>query len=268
MLRMQAGNWTAAATAIRTTAASANPMASAGSSAPGVNAGTFQKDQRNGCGQKADACAHEVHNGRCARFFGRLHFYILSFLSVYHTFQTFTRALGRKVPSVFPSLRQASVRKGKNFPNGLYNAARLWYHIAMNFTFISGATGGIGKHFPVLCAKNGDNLYLTGRNNDKLLALKAELSRAEPLRHNRSLRLRPRRPCRARQAGRIRGRTGNAVFPHSAGCGSGHSETRLAVYAGKAALPAGASTAKRPWISPSAFCRCAGRSARSSRSAP
>ena len=146
----------------------------------GVNAGTFQKDQRNGCGQKADACVHEVHNGRCARFFGRLHFYILSFLSVYHTFQTFTRALGRKVPSAFPSLRQASVRKGKNFPNGLYNAARLWYHIAMNFTFISGATGGIGKAFSVLCAKNGDNLYLTGRNNDKLLALKAELSALNP----------------------------------------------------------------------------------------
>lgn len=50
----------------------------------------------------------------------------------------------------------------------------------MNVTFLSGATGGIGKAFAVTCAKNGDHLFLTGRNGDKLLALKAELSALNP----------------------------------------------------------------------------------------
>ncbi len=45
----------------------------------------------------------------------------------------------------------------------------------MAYTFISGATGGIGKAFSVECAKNGKNLFLTGRSNDKLVALKEEL---------------------------------------------------------------------------------------------
>lgn len=46
----------------------------------------------------------------------------------------------------------------------------------MAYTFISGATGGIGKAFAVSCAKKGYNLFLTGRSNEKLLALKHELS--------------------------------------------------------------------------------------------
>lgn len=50
----------------------------------------------------------------------------------------------------------------------------------MNVTFLSGATGGIGKAFAVSCAKNGDHLFLTGRNGDKLLALQAELSALNP----------------------------------------------------------------------------------------
>ena len=45
----------------------------------------------------------------------------------------------------------------------------------MPYTFISGATGGIGKAFAISCAKRGYNLYLTGRNNDKLEKLKVEL---------------------------------------------------------------------------------------------
>lgn len=45
----------------------------------------------------------------------------------------------------------------------------------MAFTFISGATGGIGKAFTVACAKKGYNLFLTGRSNDKLFSLKEEL---------------------------------------------------------------------------------------------
>ena len=42
----------------------------------------------------------------------------------------------------------------------------------MAFTFISGATGGIGKAFCYSCAKKGYDLFLTGRSVDKLCALK------------------------------------------------------------------------------------------------
>ncbi len=45
----------------------------------------------------------------------------------------------------------------------------------MAYTFISGATGGIGKAFAVSCAKKGYNLFLTGRSDDKLSALKKEI---------------------------------------------------------------------------------------------
>lgn len=45
----------------------------------------------------------------------------------------------------------------------------------MAFTFISGATGGIGKAFCVSCAKKGYRLFLTGRSQEKLEALKHEL---------------------------------------------------------------------------------------------
>lgn len=46
----------------------------------------------------------------------------------------------------------------------------------MNYTYISGATGGIGKAFSVACAKKGYNLFLTGRSKEKLFSLKDELS--------------------------------------------------------------------------------------------
>lgn len=45
----------------------------------------------------------------------------------------------------------------------------------MAYTFISGATGGIGKAFCLECAKNGNDLFLTGRSQDKLTALKDEV---------------------------------------------------------------------------------------------
>ena len=45
----------------------------------------------------------------------------------------------------------------------------------MHYTFISGATGGIGKAFAVSCAKKGYNLFLTGRSEQKLQALKQEI---------------------------------------------------------------------------------------------
>ena len=45
----------------------------------------------------------------------------------------------------------------------------------MCYTFISGATGGIGKAFTIETAKNGDKLFLTGRSEQKLLELKNEI---------------------------------------------------------------------------------------------
>ena len=45
----------------------------------------------------------------------------------------------------------------------------------MNYTFISGATGGIGKAFVIECAKQKQNLFLTGRSQDKLDDLKQQI---------------------------------------------------------------------------------------------
>ena len=45
----------------------------------------------------------------------------------------------------------------------------------MEYTFISGATGGIGKAFAIVLASRGKNLFLTGRSQEKLQALKDEL---------------------------------------------------------------------------------------------
>lgn len=50
----------------------------------------------------------------------------------------------------------------------------------MAYTFISGATGGIGKAFSYECAKSGYDLFLTGRSSEKLLALKEELNKENP----------------------------------------------------------------------------------------
>ena len=44
-------------------------------------------------------------------------------------------------------------------------------------TFISGATGGIGKAFSRECAKKGYDLFITGRSESKLSALKEELEK-------------------------------------------------------------------------------------------
>ena len=43
------------------------------------------------------------------------------------------------------------------------------------YTFISGATGGLGRAFAFLCAEKGYNLFLTGRSDARLAALKAEI---------------------------------------------------------------------------------------------
>lgn len=45
----------------------------------------------------------------------------------------------------------------------------------MAYTFISGATGGIGKAFSIECANKGYNLFLTGRSHKKLNELKEQL---------------------------------------------------------------------------------------------
>ena len=45
----------------------------------------------------------------------------------------------------------------------------------MVYTFISGATGGIGKAFAYCCAKENYNLFLTGRSQEKLETLRSEI---------------------------------------------------------------------------------------------
>ncbi len=51
----------------------------------------------------------------------------------------------------------------------------------MEFTFISGATGGIGSAFANAIAKRGGNLFLTGRNKNKLVALKDAITAKHPV---------------------------------------------------------------------------------------
>ncbi len=45
----------------------------------------------------------------------------------------------------------------------------------MGYTFVSGSTGGIGKAFSIELAKRGNNLFLTGRSQEKLDKLKKDL---------------------------------------------------------------------------------------------
>ncbi len=45
----------------------------------------------------------------------------------------------------------------------------------MAYTFISGATGGIGRAFALLAAKKGYPIFITGRSQGKISALKAEI---------------------------------------------------------------------------------------------
>ncbi len=51
----------------------------------------------------------------------------------------------------------------------------------MEYTFISGATGGIGKAFAYAVAKRGGNLLLTGRDKNKLVMLKESLTAMHPV---------------------------------------------------------------------------------------
>jgi hypothetical protein len=48
----------------------------------------------------------------------------------------------------------------------------------MPYTFISGATGGLGKAFAVACAMRGENLFLTSTKQDKLALLAESLTHA------------------------------------------------------------------------------------------
>ena len=49
----------------------------------------------------------------------------------------------------------------------------------MDYTLITGACGGLGKEFCRQLIKS-DDLFLTGRSEQKLLLLKEELQRIEP----------------------------------------------------------------------------------------
>lgn len=46
----------------------------------------------------------------------------------------------------------------------------------MNYTLITGASGGIGERLAEICAKNGENLILVARSEDKLEAVKNSLT--------------------------------------------------------------------------------------------
>ena len=47
--------------------------------------------------------------------------------------------------------------------------------MVMEYTLITGATGGLGKAFVEICAARKENLLLTGRSIEKLQALRAEI---------------------------------------------------------------------------------------------
>ncbi|MBQ2908524.1 MAG: SDR family NAD(P)-dependent oxidoreductase, partial [Clostridia bacterium] len=50
----------------------------------------------------------------------------------------------------------------------------------MVYTLITGATGGLGKAFTKICAKNDENLILTARSIDSLNDFKTELLSINP----------------------------------------------------------------------------------------
>lgn len=50
----------------------------------------------------------------------------------------------------------------------------------MVYTLITGATGYLGKAFVELCLRRGENVYITGRSEDKLRKLRAQMLRAYP----------------------------------------------------------------------------------------
>ena len=52
--------------------------------------------------------------------------------------------------------------------------------MSKEFAWITGATGGLGKAFVYALAERGDNLLLTGRSEEKLSALKADLEEKYP----------------------------------------------------------------------------------------
>ena len=49
-----------------------------------------------------------------------------------------------------------------------------------DYALITGATGGLGKAFVYAIAKRGQNLILTGRNEEKLVLLKEEIQQSYP----------------------------------------------------------------------------------------
>ena len=52
--------------------------------------------------------------------------------------------------------------------------------LAGGYTLVSGATGYLGRAFVFECAKAGAPLFLTGRSEEKLAALRAELAQKFP----------------------------------------------------------------------------------------
>jgi short-subunit dehydrogenase len=56
----------------------------------------------------------------------------------------------------------------------------IYYNIMEMFTMITGATGGIGEEFSFTLAARGNNLFLTGRSEDKLSSLSNRIKERYP----------------------------------------------------------------------------------------
>ncbi len=61
-----------------------------------------------------------------------------------------------------------------------FSGREIMYNTGKKYALITGATGGLGKAFTEALAKRGYSLLLTGRSEEKLQALKAELAKKYP----------------------------------------------------------------------------------------
>ena len=90
-------------------------------------------------------------------------------------------------------VREKGRKRDGKIVSKLYKQRDLWYNTytmekqaEKGYTLITGATGGLGRAFAKICAQSGD-LVLTGRNEEKLRALRQELLKSDPGRDIRVL---------------------------------------------------------------------------------
>ena len=85
------------------------------------------------------------------------------------------RSFRRRPPKTYRKKNKEGCPFFFYFAKTVDKRAEICYNQYMSYTFISGATGGIGKAFATLCARKNYDLFLTGRSEEKLAALKSEL---------------------------------------------------------------------------------------------